>query len=440
MNKNYNLNLKTFLFGIIILLTKTTIAQVPVADFKVCKKVIEQYDVLKFTDITTYSPYEWKWEVYDSVTYKNDLINGPVADINNGSVIADPNSNGKNENSQNPEFQFQLPGCYTIKLISRNMNGYSIPQVKKCYITVLSPYSVFLGFGKYTGMKMNFGKIIDNGGLNLNYGNNQGINTKSYFKILPTNGQNITINFKKIKLADAGDSIRIYDADTIVGGKLLKVIKNTDNGKNLSIVSTSPKMFVIFNSNASGVDSGFYAEFYTYNNPFLGINKTIKKVKNFIAQPSVFVNDNIGFVYTKNYTREWYVNGVLQPIYNDKDTLNYTFYNANNYEIKLKITPLCDTSSQTIITGNSTVGLANVYQTKTSVFPNPTKGILNVNFEYPISELTKIELMNMEGKVIAEIETNLQLNQLNASHLSKGIYVLKISNIDGINTHKIIVN
>ena len=320
--------------------TQETYSQAPVADFKSCLKVVKKHDVVQFFDLSSNIPTQWEWDVYDSITYANEPDYGPVVDMNSGNIISDPFLNGNGHLSKNPEFQFELTGCYTLVLKATNQNG-TASIVKNCYIRVVEISDIVIGFGTYGDLNFNFGKIYDNGGMNFNYSSNQGINTKSYLKIKPENNFNITLNFKQIRLADSGDYLAIYDSDTINANKLLGIVNNTNNSQLLTFTSTKPNMFVVFYSNGSGVDSGFMAEFYTDNNPLV-VNKKFKTIRNVINSPSIFVNNNNDpFIF--NYKREWFVNDTLQTAFTNKDTLKYTFNNGNPYKVCIVISN-CDSS------------------------------------------------------------------------------------------------
>jgi hypothetical protein len=174
----------------------------------------------------------------------------------------------------------------------------------------------------------------------------------SFLKILPSNNQTVKIDFKQIKLADAGDFIAIYDADTIDPNNVLAIVTNLNNGQPLSFTSSQSKMFIVFNSNSTGVDSGFIAEFYSDFNPYV-LNKNISIARNLVNVPSVFVNKN-HVKNSKNYNRKWYVNNTLQTAFSNKDSMKYTFNNSSAYQVCLVFSN-CDTTFQVcVIDSNKT--------------------------------------------------------------------------------------
>lgn len=79
----------------------------------------------------------------------------------------------------------------------------------------------------------------------------------------------------------------------------------------------------------------------------------------------------------------------------------------------------------------------------TSIYPNPTKNILNINFGSHTNVNVSIEMTiyDLHGKKIKTIKRNTEVIQkVNTSQLSDGIYVLKINSEKGEQiTHKLII-
>ena len=83
--------------------------------------------------------------------------------------------------------------------------------------------------------------------------------------------------------------------------------------------------------------------------------------------------------------------------------------------------------------------MANVdYQFKNqlSVFPNPTSDIINIKANINLV-INKLYIYNLNGRLLKESTTD--LNKINISELSKGIYLLKVvSNEDKTAVFRII--
>jgi PKD repeat protein len=312
---------------------------IPVADFIASKTNIEQYDIISISDLSTNGPWKWKWNVYDSVTYKNDGTNGPVASIASGAVISNPNSNGRDENTQNPEFSFDLPGCYVIELTSTNDIGPSVTKRKVCYINVTTPTKYILGFGTYGPnadniVGSNSGTIFDNGGDKLNYGNNQGLGTRSFLQITPCNALKINLTLTQIRLKDAGDVLRIWDGKG-ASGTLLGRYSVGDKGPK-KLTATSGSMYILFESDAVGVDSGF-AGFYNSElgsptPPSPNFSQSTKPGYN--STPIFLTNTTANISGVPTW--EWTVDG-SSVFGGTKKDLKTTFYTDGKYEVCLEV-------------------------------------------------------------------------------------------------------
>lgn len=416
-------------------------SQAPVADFEVCYRVIPQYESIEITDLSTNSPYEWTWNVYDSVTYANSTF---YPSLSTGEVYSDPFSNGKNEFSKNPQFAFDVPGCYTVRLSAKNANGTSV-KVKTCYILVIQPTEYYLAYGAFGPLNDNhvytdYGTIYDNGGPNLSYSNGLGLANKSFLKITPANNQLITLKFRQLRLKDAGDSFWIYNSDTIDPTKLLGVLSASNSGQYPVFNSTGPAMFVYFKTDGSGIDSGFIADFYTQSGPPLGPNVFYTFVQTLSGQPTTFVNQ-FRSVQRFTYELNWYVNDTLQTAFKDKDTFIYTFGNTNTYNVCLKASN-CDTTHSYCQQVNAISGIdeTKMYTNERfSVYPNPFTDRIDIKDKIREGGLS-ISLFNLLGQefpyILNETAGGVQI-QTDAG-LAEGLYLLQIRTSTGeVFTYKI---
>ncbi len=346
--------------SIVKCLTVNVPTVIPTANFVANNTSIEQYGIVKLYDLSTNGPWKWKWDVYDSVTFAKQLY---YPSLKTGEVISNPNGNGANEFSQNPEFYFGESGCYAIVLTATNDVGSSAPRRKVCYITVTLPTAYYLGFGAYgPGLDnivgSNSGTIFDNGGTTLNYSNNNGYGTRSYLQITPCNAKKINLTMTQIKLSNSGDFLAVYDGKN-ASGTLLARWSNTDKGPK-KLTATSGSMFIYFESDGAGVDSGF-AGFYTSE-----LGPATLGTPNFVASttplynsaPSKFTNTTANIVGVPSW--EWTIDG--QQVNNNKKTdLNYTFYSDGQYNVCLEMKS-CVGNSKTcnlinVITPNKTTKL-----------------------------------------------------------------------------------
>ncbi|HEY1046609.1 MAG TPA: GEVED domain-containing protein, partial [Bacteroidia bacterium] len=232
----------------------------PQADFIASSVYIPQYEVLSLFDLSDYGPYQWEWNVYDSITYAGIGFYPSVA---GGEILADPYGTGQNQFSKNPQFSFDYPGCYTIELTSLNDVGPSPLAIKKCYINVTYPNDFKLGYGTYGPLSDNRveslnGIISDNGGPNLPYDNLQGMGSRSYLCISPCNAKKITLTLQQLKFSDAGDVLSIWDGKEPRGpGNTLLAKYSKGSAYTAKLNAFSGNMFILFESDGNGVDSGF---------------------------------------------------------------------------------------------------------------------------------------------------------------------------------------
>ena len=66
---------------------------------------------------------------------------------------------------------------------------------------------------------------------------------------------------------------------------------------------------------------------------------------------------------------------------------------------------------------------------KIAIFPNPANDFINIQSN---SEITKTEIQDLNGRMITKENQNSENIVLNINLLSKGIYLLKIENKNGI--------
>lgn len=238
----------------------------PVADFVSSNTTVSQYDLLGLFDVSSNGPWKWTWDAYDSTTYAND---GFYPSIASGDVLVDPSKLGLNEFSKTPQLSFAYPGCYTIVLTASNDIGPSSPKKKICYINVVLPNEFNLGYGVYGPLNNNFvdnnnGYIYDNGGKDGNYSNDQGYGSRSYLCISPCSAKKINLKFSQLRLNDSSDVLKIWDGKSAGGLGTVLLAKLTKNSPlPNTLTATSGSMFILFETNGTGTDSGFTAHFET---------------------------------------------------------------------------------------------------------------------------------------------------------------------------------
>jgi hypothetical protein len=74
-----------------------------------------------------------------------------------------------------------------------------------------------------------------------------------------------------------------------------------------------------------------------------------------------------------------------------------------------------------------------------SVYPNPTDGMVNVNYFGTGSAAMTIDILDITGKIVGSYTTNAYSYLIDLSHLPAGIYTMKITGAEGTATKKLIL-
>lgn len=81
----------------------------------------------------------------------------------------------------------------------------------------------------------------------------------------------------------------------------------------------------------------------------------------------------------------------------------------------------------------------NIINLGLELYPNPSNGLFNLALDTKVNSDTKVEIYNISGVLLKKMNWNGEAMVLNLTDYSKGIYLLKVSNIKGIEYRKIIV-
>jgi len=337
---------------------------IPTADFVSNYTSLEIYNSVQLFDLSTDGPYIWKWNVYDSTTYVNDPFD-PTSDLNSGWISYD---NGTSPFSQNPVITFYREGVYCVELTATNGIGPSVMKKKCAYITVISPTNYYLGFGSYGPNSDNIvgsatGTIIDDGGVNGKYSNDQGYGTRSYLQITPCNAQKITLTMTQLRLKDGGDVLSVYDGKNDKG-TLLGAWSSNDKAIQ-KVTATSGSMFILFKSDGSGQDSGYLGTYKSELGPATPPSPsfTTSTDPGYNGTPLKFINTTTNISGVPTW--EWTIDGSLAGTKKDMQT---RFFTDGTYEVCLEVKS-CVGNKKTcdmldIITPNTTSAVDFVASTR----------------------------------------------------------------------------
>ena len=101
-------------------------------------------------------------------------------------------------------------------------------------------------------------------------------------------------------------------------------------------------------------------------------------------------------------------------------TLTYDYTDANS----------CSGSDNQSVMVSLCTGIDELSSGSVSIYPNPTRDVINVSIDQFNSENTRIELFDAIGKLIISEKVNNTITSIDLTHLSNGIYTIRIV-VDG---------
>ena len=160
--------------------------------------------------------------------------------------------------------------------------------------------------------------------------------------------------------------------------------------------------------------------------------------------PTAFTGDNVQFTDLSSFNPlswEWTFDGGFPSTSTDQNPL-IKYATAGVYSVTLKATNAYGNSTLTktnYITVESGVGLSNLPST-VSIYPNPTNGRLFIT--NPATEKQEIAVFNSVGKQVKSAVSADGLISLDITTLSKGMYLVKITNksTKSVKVKKVILN
>ena len=364
--------------------------------------------------------------------------------------------------------------------------GTSLPSsitsnTGKMLVVFVSDYSTSLqGFtANYTST----GSAYCSGTTNLNTsdyatftdgsgGNNYCNNQDCKWLIQPPQATSVTLNFTAFELEDASpDGQTIYDAVEVYDGTTTSAtLLGRFTGSNLppSITSSGGSLLVRFISDLEENKQGFSAYYTSTQNPYCtGTTTTLT------AQSGTFADGSSTNNYANNTDCSW----LIQPTNATAITLSFSAFNtelnydgvivydgANNTATVLGQFSGTSIPSSVTSTGGSmyveflsdpavrgqgwtanytstiTTGIdEELLKDNFNFYPNPTDGIFTVNSGFENS--ATIEIFDVLGKqVLNTFKINKGANQIDASELSKGIYMIKFKIGDGYHSERLVIN
>jgi len=154
--------------------------------------------------------------------------------------------------------------------------------------------------------------------------------------------------------------------------------------------------------------------------------------------------NNIPAIYPASPQRDTDLNTYVFnhfPITDDEISHVYDFIIEdlpNNFQAEDFVVKLSDVWGYTVEGNLNTLSTEPTESTIVNLFPNPAKDQINLIFK-EAKEKT-IALFDLSGKRVSYEVVNADRHQINSSHLSDGIYFLKVKQQESVETFKIIIS
>jgi hypothetical protein len=354
-------------------------------------------------------------------------------------------------------------GNFTLNTL--NPSGYSFNSNQQACIHIQPDPAQYPTYctGTNNVSTYDFGSIEDGSGPVANY---QGNANCSWLINVDDSVKTVTLDFDRFEL-NASDFVKVYNGIN-ASAPLLGSFSGTALPS--SVTSTGPQMFITFTSASGSTANGFSATYSTSLANFCSINSTLT------ATEGTFGDGSDRFQYRNGQMCRWSITPpgakTITLSFNDFHTESdkdfVKVFDLANTTTPLAIisgdysTPPADVTSPSsgmmvLFTSNSTVrgqGWNVTYSITVgtdesrafenlAVYPNPSNGVLYIDFNINDIQKLKIELVSIQGMVVySETHDNFKgafHKQIDLSSVSKGVYMLRMTSDQGISTKKIIL-
>ncbi|MDN4165207.1 immunoglobulin domain-containing protein [Cytophagales bacterium LB-30] len=128
---------------------------------------------------------------------------------------------------------------------------------------------------------------------------------------------------------------------------------------------------------------------------------------------------------------QWYQNGQAIPNANGQ---NYSPSETGDYSVQLYFERGCGGTSEPYTF--NVLGISDELSRETVVYPNPAQGVLFIK-EAAGAEIQAVELMEASGKVVRRFRA--KPSQIDVQDLTKGVYLLKITYLNGRVVKRVVI-
>jgi hypothetical protein len=228
------------------------------------------------------------------------------------------------------------------------------------------------------------------------------------------------------------NSIKLH-VNQAISGNTVHEIKVSDDMVNWAIVETlsgytsnNQILTVYFNPALSDVRGVMINT--TSSNSWVAWNEI--EVYESPSKPTITQNGDV-LISSSTSNNQWYFNGSPIP---DATSQFYTGTVSGSYQVGVSNENGCLSMSEAASFTAITTGINKIGEIDVTFFPNPAKD----NFVIEGVSKGKIELLNLQGKVINSVNVSDSKTSMDLSNLTGGVYSIKITTNDGIIVRKLL--
>ena len=101
---------------------------------------------------------------------------------------------------------------------------------------------------------------------------------------------------------------------------------------------------------------------------------------------------------------------------------------TTTYTVNVTDITSCSSSAVVTVNVNTCTGINELVANRVIIYPNPTNGIINITLSSELTKNSTLEIYDAIGKLIVTEVLSNELNTLNISNLSNGIYSFRVMN------------
>jgi hypothetical protein len=128
------------------------------------------------------------------------------------------------------------------------------------------------------------------------------------------------------------------------------------------------------------------------------------------------------------------ITGICYPLITFSQTTNYSYeYDQSGNRVSRNVIYLRSAkirkdslSEYSLKEKTGDVFRETINNTRISIYPNPTKGLVNVNIQLSVSDIARIKLYDIQGKLLMDNNNPGTMTEVDLSGLPSGIYLMQI--------------